>query len=64
MLAHSTGNKVLDAYQRSDHLERRRVLLERWAVHVTGRQGERVLQIHAQQKASLYGVFQFRGRNK
>jgi integrase len=36
MLAHITGNKVERSYRRTDFLEQRRVLLDRWAEHVTG----------------------------
>jgi integrase len=39
MLAHVTGSKVSRAYNRSDMIERRRVLAERWADHVTGGSG-------------------------
>lgn len=35
-LAHSVGSKVERAYRRTDYLEARRTLLERWAIHVTG----------------------------
>ena len=35
-LAHSTGSSVETAYKRTDFLEQRRALLERWAGHVTG----------------------------
>lgn len=35
-LAHSVGNAVERSYRRTDYLERRRVLMERWAQHVTG----------------------------
>ena len=38
-LAHSIAGKVEAAYQRSDHLERRRNLMARWADHVLGRSG-------------------------
>ncbi|KEJ89811.1 tyrosine-type recombinase/integrase [Sulfitobacter donghicola] len=41
-LAHATGNSVSRAYQRSDLLEQRRALLERWASHVTGLSGQLV----------------------
>jgi integrase len=34
MLSHTVGSSVTRAYQRSDFLEQRRVLLERWAEHV------------------------------
>lgn len=40
MLAHATGSQVSRAYQRSDFLEQRRALLERWANHVTGGTGQ------------------------
>ncbi len=35
-LAHSTGGKVELSYRRTDFLEKRRVLMERWANHVVG----------------------------
>lgn len=35
MLGHVVGNAVVRAYRRTDFLERRRVLLERWAKHLT-----------------------------
>lgn len=38
-LGHATGNAVSRAYQRSDFLDQRRVLLERWGDHVTGGSG-------------------------
>lgn len=40
MIAHITGSKVVRAYRRTDFLEQRRVLAERWADHVTGGSGE------------------------
>ncbi|WP_380057433.1 tyrosine-type recombinase/integrase [Falsihalocynthiibacter sp. SS001] len=36
-LAHETGNKVERAYRRTDFLEQRRVLMERWAKYVSGK---------------------------
>lgn len=36
MLAHMSDNKVVRTYRQTDYLDRRRVLLERWANHVTG----------------------------
>lgn len=33
MLAHVNGSKVVRAYRRTDYLEQRRALLERWAIH-------------------------------
>ena len=44
----SGGRSVVRAYQRSDHLERRRVLMERWADHVMGGTGK-VLQMVKEQ---------------
>lgn len=38
-IAHIAGTKVQRAYQRSDFLEQRRVLLARWADHVAGASG-------------------------
>ncbi len=39
-LAHVTGSRVQRAYRRTDYLEQRRALMERWADHVTGGSGE------------------------
>ena len=39
-IAHMVGNKVERAYKRTDFLEQRRPLMERWADHVTGESGE------------------------
>jgi integrase len=38
-LAHAPGNAVVQAYQRSDMLERRRPVMEKWARHLTGESG-------------------------
>lgn len=38
-LAHVAGDRVVQAYQRSDLLEQRRKLMEAWAAFVTGRTG-------------------------
>ncbi len=40
MLAHVGGNAVTLAYRRTDFLEQRRMLLDRWADHVTGGTGQ------------------------
>ncbi|MDH6647538.1 UNVERIFIED_ORG: integrase [Rhizobium esperanzae] len=40
MLAHKVGGKVERSYKRTDFLEQRRKLLERWANHVTGKSGK------------------------
>lgn len=47
MIAHSTGNKVVLAYRRTDFLEQRQALLERWAAYVTGGTGQVVQLIGA-----------------
>jgi integrase len=39
-LAHADGTKTERAYRRTDYLEQRRVLMERWARFVTGRGAE------------------------
>ena len=36
MLAHMTDSKVVRTYRRTDYLDQRLVLLERWADFVTG----------------------------
>lgn len=46
-LAHSVGSKVERAYRRTDYFEARRVLLERWANHLTG-VGSDVVRLVAQ----------------
>lgn len=43
-LGHVVGGKVERAYRRTDYLEQRRVLMERWAQHVNG-QGGQVVRI-------------------
>lgn len=40
VLGHVVGNTVERAYRRTDFLEQRRALLERWAEHVTGGTGQ------------------------
>jgi integrase len=40
MLAHVVDSGVVRAYRRTDFLEQRRVLAERWASHVTGGTGQ------------------------
>lgn len=44
VLGHTVGGSVERAYRRTDFLDQRRVLLERWASHVTGQNGQ-VLQM-------------------
>ena len=40
VLAHVTGTSVERAYRRTDFLEQRRVLMERWSDHVVGGSGQ------------------------
>lgn len=40
MLGHTVGGKVERAYRRTDFIEQRRKLLDRWANHVTGKGGK------------------------
>ncbi len=47
MLAHVTDSGVVRAYRRTDFLEQRRVLMERWADHVTGKGGKVVQLVEA-----------------
>ncbi|WP_370211289.1 tyrosine-type recombinase/integrase [Roseovarius sp.] len=42
-LAHATGNKVSRAYKRTDLLDRRRPLMDKWAAFVTGREAGEVV---------------------
>ncbi|MHA7826912.1 MAG: tyrosine-type recombinase/integrase [Roseovarius sp.] len=44
-LAHVSGTKVARAYRRTDYLDQRRALMERWADHVTGESKGEVIQI-------------------
>ncbi|WP_306110854.1 MULTISPECIES: site-specific integrase [unclassified Roseovarius] len=44
-LAHVTGTKVARAYRRTDFLDQRRVLMARWADHVTGKNASEVLRL-------------------
>lgn len=48
MLGHTVGGAVERAYRRTDYLEQRRNLLERWANHVTGKTGNVVELARAQ----------------
>lgn len=36
MIGHKVGNRVVQAYQRSDHLEKRKVIMAEWSSYVTG----------------------------
>ena len=45
-LSHVTGSKVERAYNRSDYLERRKVLMQRWASYCSNTQSK-VVQLHS-----------------
>ncbi|WP_340250870.1 tyrosine-type recombinase/integrase [Sulfitobacter pontiacus] len=45
ILQHVAGTSVQLAYRRTDYLEQRQSLMERWAKHVTGKTGAKVVQI-------------------
>ncbi|WGW04533.1 tyrosine-type recombinase/integrase [Tropicibacter oceani] len=47
ILGHTTDSAVVRAYRRTDFLEQRRVLAERWADHVTGGAGQVVKMVGA-----------------
>ena len=38
-IAHKTGTATVNAYRKTDWLDQRRILMERWAGHVTGGSG-------------------------
>jgi integrase len=44
-LAHAVGNAVVQAYQRSSMLERRRPIMQAWANFVTGKAGDNVIEL-------------------
>ena len=46
-LAHAVGNSVEQAYARSDLLAKRRRLMNRWAVFITGGNARKVVRLHA-----------------
>ena len=43
ILAHKVGSKVVRAYRRTDHLQERAILMERWAQHVCGNEISNVI---------------------
>ena len=49
-LAHVTGSAVVQAYQRSSMLERRRPLMQAWADFVTGTDASNVVPLRAQSR--------------
>jgi hypothetical protein len=46
-LAHQIGNALVQAYQRSSILERRRPIMSAWADFVTGKTGDNVVPFRA-----------------
>ena len=44
-LAHSVGNGVVQAYQRSSMIERRRPVMQRWADFLAGKGGAKIVSI-------------------
>ena len=51
-LAHAVGNSVVQAYQRSSMIERRRPVMQRWADFLTGKRAAKVVSIGSRQKAT------------
>ena len=52
VLQHVAGSKVTRAYRRTDFIEQRRALMERWADHVTGKSGQ-VVKLVASQRHQI-----------
>jgi hypothetical protein len=50
-LAHVVGNAVVQAYQRSSMLERRRPIMAAWASFVTGSDASNVISLRAHEHA-------------
>ena len=48
VLQHVAGSKVTRAYRRTDFIEQRRALMERWADHVAGKGGQVVKLVASQ----------------
>jgi integrase len=46
-LAHTVGNAVVQGYQRSSMLERRRPLIQSWSEFLTGETGAKVIPLRA-----------------
>ncbi len=49
-LAHAVGNAVVQAYQRSSMLERRRPIMQAWASFLTGKTAAKVVSIGSRRK--------------
>ena len=48
VLGHTVGGSVERAYRRTDFIEQRRVLMERWAKHVTSKSGQLLKMVPGQ----------------
>jgi integrase len=46
-LGHTVGDSVERAYRRTDYLEQRRIVMKRWAMHVTGQNGKLLQNVSA-----------------
>jgi integrase len=44
-LSHAVGNKVERTYQRSDHLEKRTALMQRWADHLNSKSADNIVSL-------------------
>jgi hypothetical protein len=51
-LAHAIGNAVVQAYQRSSMLERRRPIMQNWASFLTGKDAANVVALSGRRKRS------------
>jgi integrase len=51
-LAHAVGNAVVQAYQRSSMLERRRPIMQAWASFLTGKADAKVVRLSGRRKRS------------
>jgi len=56
ILAHTVGGKVERAYRRSDYLEQRRVVMQRWADFVTGQQAAPAQPVTTEEKIAALDV--------
>lgn len=46
-LGHTFGSSVERAYRRTDFLDQRRIVMERWAMHISGQNGKVVRMVSA-----------------
>jgi hypothetical protein len=50
--AHAVGNAVVQAYQRSSMLERRRPIMQAWANYVSGHDAPNVVALNGRRRRS------------